>query len=287
MRTVTRTTTVAALGRRGVNHHLAQGQLVRLLPNIYCLAELAHNHRTRCHGLSLWGGGKVLIGGRSALYLEDSAFQPPVNVHAVIGLHDHVRAPDWAHVRHVGLPRKRRVSGGIQRLAADDAAIDAWQRTSPSRRERLCYEVLWRNLATAPQLLSAANGHARLKGRNKLEPLLNDFIDGAASPTEVIARREVFTGHAFANFEWQAEIAIAGRLRRADALHRDSLLVIECDGAEFHAGVEAWARDRERDAELAAAGYLTVRFSYRDLVSRPQWCREQVLSALNHRLLRT
>lgn len=52
---------------------------------------------------------------------------------------------------------------------------------------------------------------------------------------------------------------------RADIAIGDRLL-IEVDGAEFHAGVEAFARDRRRDLDLAALGYRVIRLSYVQVV---------------------
>jgi very-short-patch-repair endonuclease len=45
-------------------------------------------------------------------------------------------------------------------------------------------------------------------------------------------------------------------------------LVIECDGWEYHVKrPDRWQRDRERDALLATAGYVTLRLTY-DHVTR-------------------
>jgi very-short-patch-repair endonuclease len=40
-------------------------------------------------------------------------------------------------------------------------------------------------------------------------------------------------------------------------------LVLEVDGFEFHGGIEAFHRDRERDAALALAGHQVLRFTWR------------------------
>lgn len=53
-------------------------------------------------------------------------------------------------------------------------------------------------------------------------------------------------------------------------------LVVEVDGAEFHAGREAFVGDRERDALLVAAGYLVLHFTYDQVVHR--W--EEVLAVI-------
>jgi very-short-patch-repair endonuclease len=45
-------------------------------------------------------------------------------------------------------------------------------------------------------------------------------------------------------------------------------LIVEVDGAEFHAGVDKFEEDRERDALLSARGYRVLRFSYRQVMDR-------------------
>ena len=50
----------------------------------------------------------------------------------------------------------------------------------------------------------------------------------------------------------------------------DSPIVLECDGWSTH-GLDKvrFERDRTRDAELAAMGYIVLRFTYRSIVKRP------------------
>jgi very-short-patch-repair endonuclease len=59
-------------------------------------------------------------------------------------------------------------------------------------------------------------------------------------------------------------------------------LVIETDGAEFHAGIAAFERDRHRDATLAAHGYIVARFSYRQVIDAWPECRARIRAHLAH-----
>ncbi len=64
----------------------------------------------------------------------------------------------------------------------------------------------------------------------------------------------------------RAQVPLPGS-RRGDFLIAERLLV-EVDGAEFHAGIEAFIADRERDALMAAHGYYVLRFTYDQTVRR-------------------
>lgn len=84
----------------------------------------------------------------------------------------------------------------------------------------------------------------------------------SASVTETIFRlRAIFEG-----WPLRIQVRLPGN-RRGDFLIGQRLLV-EVDGAEYHSGFEAFVRDRERDALMAAHGYYVLRFTYDQVVNR-------------------
>jgi very-short-patch-repair endonuclease len=62
------------------------------------------------------------------------------------------------------------------------------------------------------------------------------------------------------------QVPIAG-VGRVDFLFGERL-VVEVDGAAFHAGAEEFESDRRRDAILSARGYRVLRFSYSQVMER-------------------
>jgi very-short-patch-repair endonuclease len=56
---------------------------------------------------------------------------------------------------------------------------------------------------------------------------------------------------------------------RVDAVWRTHRLAVELDGWQHHHDRHAFERDRERDAALTAAGWRVVRFTYRQVTTRP------------------
>lgn len=68
-----------------------------------------------------------------------------------------------------------------------------------------------------------------------------------------------------------------------DLLWRDRRLVVEVDGYAYHAGREAFERDRRRDAELQAAGLRVIRVTWRRIVREP----EALIALLAQALVRT
>jgi very-short-patch-repair endonuclease len=61
-----------------------------------------------------------------------------------------------------------------------------------------------------------------------------------------------------------------------DALWPAARLVVELDGWAFHHHRAAFQRDRTRDANLQAAGYAVLRFTYADVAQRPAWRAETI-----------
>ncbi len=55
----------------------------------------------------------------------------------------------------------------------------------------------------------------------------------------------------------------------ADFVWADEKLVVEIDGYGFHSSRESFERDRRRDQRFAAAGYLVMRITWRQLLHEP------------------
>jgi very-short-patch-repair endonuclease len=56
-----------------------------------------------------------------------------------------------------------------------------------------------------------------------------------------------------------------------DCVWPEHHLVVELDSWRFHRSRAAFERDRERSAELHARGVTTLRFTYRQVTTRPSW----------------
>jgi very-short-patch-repair endonuclease len=72
---------------------------------------------------------------------------------------------------------------------------------------------------------------------------------------------------------WQA--SFPGRSagpQRVDGVIEEWRLVLEADGRAWHTRVDDFERDKRRDGEAAAAGYLTLRFTWYQLTRDRDWC---------------
>ena len=67
---------------------------------------------------------------------------------------------------------------------------------------------------------------------------------------------------------------------RVDFVDRRARVVFELDGRVGHASELDRKRDRRRDNELMAEGFRVFRFTWEELVARPQWVLAMVRKAL-------
>lgn len=125
-----------------------------------------------------------------------------------------------------------------------------------------------------------------MAGRRDLQRILGWFAEGAKSPLEVRAKYETFADARFRDFERQVDLWLEGEKVTVDMLHRATSVVVELDGDKYHSSREARDQDRERQTLLTAAGYPVLRFGWRDIVDRPNWCRKLVLATLASRSVR-
>lgn len=63
----------------------------------------------------------------------------------------------------------------------------------------------------------------------------------------------------------------SGRVAVADLVVRGTRLVIEIDGFRYHSSDERFQNDRDRQNALVSAGFVVLRFTWRDLMTREDY----------------
>lgn len=85
---------------------------------------------------------------------------------------------------------------------------------------------------------------------------------------------------------WRANVEIhddRGLIGVGDLVFDRQRLVVEIDGRAHHSDPASFERDRERQNRLVAAGWTVLRFTWRDLTSRPA----HVVATVRRQLART
>ena len=69
---------------------------------------------------------------------------------------------------------------------------------------------------------------------------------------------------------------------RPDLVDRELRIVVECDSYEWHGGRDAFRKDVRRYTLLVAEGWRLLRFTWEDVMFRPDWVREVVVRTVAH-----
>lgn len=114
-----------------------------------------------------------------------------------------------------------------------------------------------------------------MTGNVQLRSLATLLGTGAHSYAERVLHDIV---RAIPGVEWKANVGLATADGRfvADVLLPGSGVVIEVDGRRFHSSTDQFVADRRRQNAIVGAGYVVLRFTWRDLVERPQHVRRTI-----------
>jgi very-short-patch-repair endonuclease len=130
------------------------------------------------------------------------------------------------------------------------------------------------------ELLAAACGTKGAGRRGRLR--VAEHADGRAANAFESALRGVLIEAGLTGFVPQVQIGLEGRAVRVDLADEVRRVVLEADSYEHHGDRTAWERDCERYDELTAAGWVVLRFTWRQVVDRPGRVVGLVRSTLRH-----
>jgi very-short-patch-repair endonuclease len=167
--------------------------------------------------------------------------------------------------------RERIPTTNILRTLCDLGALDA------AAVPGAVGHVVTTGLASPAALVGAIRRHGR-RGRPGVPALreaLDDWVLDGKPVDSVLepAMRRLLATHHLPPAEFHARLAGY----EVDFRIIDSPLVLECDGWTTHGRERRqFERDRTRDADLAALGFVVLRFTYRAIVNRPAQEAERI-----------
>jgi very-short-patch-repair endonuclease len=249
------------LSRHQIDRRVRSGQLIRVHHGVYAVGHPRPEAIARSEAAVLACGDAAVLG-----YFSGAALWEMRSV--------------WPKIPEVIVPTRRRPAGIRIHVHPTLETRDIRRHrgirvTSPART---LYDIAPK--LTAAQLARAAN-EARLKGHlrpHDLEdilsrypgaPLLRALIQQPTGPTRsefedrflVFARRyDLPTPN--------LNVRVAGY--EVDVMFPAHKVIVELDGYEYHQGRRSFERDRERDAALLAAGYVTIRITWERLTTQPE-----------------
>lgn len=250
----------AGIGRNGAAHRVRHGRLVPIHRGVYRVGPVAAP-------LSREVAALLACGPTAALSHHTAA--------AVWGLRP--PHPGDVHVTVTGQRATNRPGLRVHRTHSLDAAVhDGLRLTAPARTlldlapllprpalERAAEQAVVLRLTTHDELARECRpgrrGTARLRAALPTEPSLT------RSEAE---RRLLALVRAARLPRPRTNVRVAGH--EVDLLWREQKLVVEVDGFAYHGSRQAFERDRRRDADLTAAGFRVVRFTWRQIAHEPE-----------------
>jgi very-short-patch-repair endonuclease len=212
------------------------------------------------------------------------------------------RGPD---VLHVSVPvgtaqvRRRGIVGHVRDLRAQDVTVrDGLAMTTAACTFVYLAAVLGRRtliglgdailrarLATVPELAEMTDAYSGRRGSGRARQMI-PLLNAAAESVMESTLRLLLLDAGLPIPEVNAKVydAFGQFLARADLLFRAAKVIVEYDGDQHRVSREQFAIDVGRGSELAAAGYLVLRFTASDLFGRPHYIVATVRAALAQRV---
>lgn len=275
---------VALSSERATRTAVARRDVVRLLHDTYVAREFAESFTARADAALLWAGHQAVLTGAAAAFLWRLIDQPPDVIEINVPRGRRLRAPAWIRIRSVSYDVPSVLTDdGRQVAQVGMGLIHAWESLSPDRRSTMLFAAVNRSLTTAEEIRELLDQMPRVRHRRPLVAQLAAIDAGAESFLEQHSLESVFVGVEFARLVRQHDVLYDGRRYRLDMYDPATRTAFELDSAAHHGSIGDRTRDVRRDADLAGLGIQTLRFTYRDLMQRPEWCRQKVREVLRVR----
>ncbi len=261
------------LSERARRTRLADGRLVRVAPGAYLLGGLPLTWSRRVRAAAASTGGVVSHMSAAALLGFQGIGQGAVEVTVPLG-----RAPTLHRGRvhrSAFLPSEDiDRSGPFPVTIAERTLLDIAPRLGANQLRRLLDDACRQGLVATDLLrwrlderrASGVRGVrklARLLDETGFEPVLDSWLERRA--------KAVIDASALPTGRWQVWSAPDGRATRVDLTYEEAGLVVEFDGHGSHATRLERQADAERMARLTANGWRVLRFTYDDVVGRPDY----------------
>jgi len=263
------------------HYRIERGRLHRRLHRVYGVGHVPRGCESR------WMAG-VLACGRPAVLSHISAG-------ALWGL---IR--DGGTAIHVSVPRSRAGVRGVRlhrtttltaldRKSHLDIPVTGVSRTlvdlagCVDRRalERALDEAAIRYEVAAQEIDAAISRAPNARGVRLLHVLLEEGRLGCTLTRSELEERFLALVRRCAIPEPELNVRLrSGLTYEVDFVWREQRVVVEVDGRAYHQMARAFERDRARDADLLAAGWPVIRYTWAKVTREPRWVERTLRAAL-------
>jgi very-short-patch-repair endonuclease len=284
----TREQLAARVPTRTITSWAKNGRLVPLQSGVFRVAGTPDSWEQRCLAAVLAGGDGCLAGRRAAAYLWGYADRGEIEV--VVGrkrlprldgaiVHRSRDLDKFAPATRLGIP----VTGPALTLL-DLAAADSIGAVTKQVDRAIVEGHL-----SLPELIEAIDLVARpgRQGVRTLRDAVQAYAVGSSEADSVLEVRflRLVERSGLPKPRIQYEIRHDGVLvARVDFFFPGVRLIVELDGLGAHRTATALQRDLERQNRLVGLGFTVLRFTWHDVVNRPDYVVESIKRALGTKM---
>jgi very-short-patch-repair endonuclease len=272
------------LSRSAIHRRVCSGRLMPRGPNVFQLGPVATEDAIREAALEV-GGDHSELSHHSAVEVLGAGPRDPRAHHITVPRgRQPGRSPDVVvhHARSLG-PGDVRLVRGMRVTAPGRTALDMGAVLPPSALSALVTTMLHMRLLTPAAFAAVASRHRGHPGLGRLMALAPGRTP-TESPLEDRVRDEILDPLEVPGAVPQYWITgLSGRRYRADFAYPQARVLVEADSRAHHDRVLAFDDDRERDADLAAVGWLTLRITHEHVERTPAQTRARVDATLASR----
>jgi very-short-patch-repair endonuclease len=256
----------AGIGPGAIETRLKRHQLHPLHRGVYAVGHTALVPLAREMAAVLACGPEAVLSHRTAAWIWRILELAGELVEVTVTRSNRRRPGLIVHRSRSLRPADTQMHRGLPVTSLARTLLDFAEAATARELERAFDEAITQRLTTYPALAAAvrqANGH---HGARAVRDLLARSEEPAITRSEAEERFLSLTREACLPAP-EVNAQVGSHL--VDFLWRECRLVVEVDGYRFHSSRTAFERDRRRDADLSAAGYRVLRFTWRQLVEEP------------------
>jgi very-short-patch-repair endonuclease len=273
--------TVAQALAAGYSHYrirnlVRQGRWIAVLGSVHADRRAHLTHASLARASVLVAGAGAVASHATAARLWDLDVPPDPDVHAIVDPRRRIQVPGLRLHRIAVTDSEVGVRRGVVVTRLDRTVADCLLWFPGDAGRALVTHVVQRRIITLGEIRRALQLCGQRHGSTRAWSTLADADAGAHSVAELkvhrLLQRAGVTG-------WVANVAVhdqRGLIGYADLLFDDARLVVEIDGRAHHSDPASFQRDRERQNRLVRAGYTVLRFTWDDIVRRPDVLVSQV-----------
>lgn len=265
----------AGLSPDAIDRRIARGRWDRLHPGVYLAADHPYTDEVRLRAAVLWAGKDAVAHGASAAWWHDLGARLPATVEVTVRRDRNPGMRPGVAIRRRDLPYPDLVA--VRDLWVTDLPLTVLEAAIAlgTGGSELLDRALQRRVKFAAVYRAHCRNHGR-RGSAQASRLLAVAADRAASHAERLLVRLL---QAAGINGWELGYPLQGYL--IDVAFPVQRVAIEVDGWAWHVDADRFIDDRRRQNALVNLQWTVLRFTWHDLVGRPDEVVDEVRFTLS------